>query len=117
MGTPTDPPRSGIRTATRDVIAACTWSNGQLINASNLVMKAALSKVSSSGYGVTVEWRANVASQYGSAVAVTIPQATYDIIKNGSHDATSGHVTYNNKTYTFQQLMDGTVPSMVAVGV
>jgi hypothetical protein len=118
MGTPTDPPRNGIRQAVRDFIAGATWNStsGQL-ESGGVAVKASLSQISSSGFGMTTEWLASVAADYGSAVTVIIPQTTYDIVKNGSFNSQTGQVTYSSVTYNFQHIMSGSVRSMIAVAV
>jgi hypothetical protein len=115
MGVPTDPPHLGLRQATRDFIASCTWNNttGQL-EYGGAVVKASLHQVSASGFGVTVEWLASVAADYGAAVTVVIPQATYDIVKNGTFNSQTGVVTHGGKNYIFEHKMSGSVRSMLA---
>ncbi len=119
MADPSDPPRPSLRSAVKSYIAACVWDANQsrVETTGGVAVVGWLNATGTPGLTATVQWEAGTATDLGSSVPATIPQAAFDIIKNGSWDSQTGLVSYGGKSYRFQFKMVSGVAQMAAYSV
>lgn len=121
MSDPIDPPRPSLTTGTRNTLAGCTWNatKGAVVDASGDQVYAWLTQTNTPTTTVTVQWEVGTATTAGSVlVLAVITQTTHDIVKNGSHNANTGIVTYGGTGYRFRFERNGSgVPTMAPSAV
>ncbi len=114
-----DPPRPSLHSDVRSYLVACVWDAGQqrVEDTSGNPVTAWLNQDGTPGITNPVRWEVGTTSSAGTAVQVAIPTATFTIIKNGTHNQTTGIVTYSGKNYGFSFQTSGGVPSMIGLEV
>jgi len=119
MADPTSPPRPGLRPAVKSYLAACVWDAQQarVETTGGVAVSGWLNETGTPGITTTVQWEAGTAADLGNAVPAAIPQASFDIIKNGTLDSQTGLVAYGGKSYRFQFKMVSGVAQMAAYSV
>lgn len=119
MPNSSDPPRPSLRSDVRNYLVGCVWDSGQqrVEDGSGNPVAVWLNQDGTPGITNPVRWEVGTTSSAGVSVQATIPSATFNMIKNGGYDQSTGLVSYQGKNYRFLYQMNQGVPSMVPLSV